>query len=289
MKTSLDCIPCFVRQALDAARFVTDDPEVHEQVVRMVLRTAAEMDLSDTPPAIGQRIHRRLREITGVKDPYRNVKDRFNRLALDMMPNLRARVETADDPLMMAVRLAIAGNVIDLGVRLNVSEEDVRESIGRTLEEPFFGEIELFRGAVGDAESILYLADNAGEIVFDRLLVEQLPCERTTVAVRGGAVINDATRADAEEAGLPELVDVIENGSDAPGTILTDCSREFRERFRDADLIIAKGQGNYETLSQEDESLFFLVKVKCPVIAAHAGLPVGTHALLQPAPTPSPA
>jgi uncharacterized protein with ATP-grasp and redox domains len=281
MKTSLDCIPCFARQALDAARFVTDDPEVHEEVVREVLRAAAEMDLSDTPPAVGQRIHRRLREITGVEDPYRNVKDRFNRMALEMLPDLRDRADRAKDPLPLAARLAIAGNVIDFGVRADVNEDEVRESIGAALEEPFFGEIDPFREAVSEARSILYLADNAGEIVFDRLLIERLPLERTTVAVRGGAVINDATRVDAEEAGLTELVEVIENGSDAPGTILSDCSQEFRERFRNTDLIIAKGQGNYETLSQEDGSIFFLFKVKCPVIAAHVELPVGTHVLLQ--------
>jgi hypothetical protein len=111
--------------------------------------------------------------------------------------------------------------------------------------------------------------------------VERLPAGRVTVAVRGAPVLNDATRADAEAAGLPDIVEVVDNGSDAPGTLLDDCSADFQRRFREADLIIAKGQGNFETLSETDAHIYFLFKAKCPVIAAHAGLPVGTHAAIR--------
>ena len=120
------------------------------------------------------------------------------------------------------------------------------------------------------------LADNAGEIVFDRLLIEQLPIDRVTVAVRGYPVINDATLDDAETAGLTDIVDVISNGSDAPGTLLDDCSEAFRSRFEEADLIIAKGQGNYETLAQSPRPIFFLLRVKCPVVARDLDYPVGS-------------
>jgi len=128
-----------------------------------------------------------------------------------------------------------------------------------------------FSRAIAAAERILYLADNAGEIVFDRLLIERLPTEKVTVAVRGLPVINDATLIDAEYAGITELVEVIDNGSDAPGTILEDCSEAFLERFHAADLIISKGQGNYETLSQVHKDIYFLLKVKCPVVARDVG------------------
>ncbi len=116
----------------------------------------------------------------------------------------------------------------------------------------------------------------------DRLLIEQLGPERVTVGVRGGPVLNDATLADASEVRMTELVDVIDNGSDAPGTILADCSDSFRERFDGADLVIAKGQGNFETLSGLNRHIVFLFKVKCPVVSREVGLPVGTHALWQP-------
>jgi len=282
MRTALDCIPCFVRQALEAARFVTDDPAVHERIVRDVLRMAAEMDLAQCPPVVGQRIHHRLREITGVDDPYRAVKDRFNRLALDMLPELSARIEQSADPLYMALRLAIAGNVIDLGVDGNVTEQNARQAVTGALDAPFHGDVGALRRAVEQARSILYLADNAGEIVFDRLLIERLPTGRVTVVVRGRPILNDATLVDAKTAGLCDVVEVIDNGSDAPGTILEDCSEDFRRRFALADLVIAKGQGNFETLSDEPGDIYFLFKVKCPVIADHVGLPVGTHVAMRP-------
>ena len=149
------------------------------------------------------------------------------------------------------------------------------------MREPFVGDEQAFMESVQRARNILYLADNAGEIAVDRLLIARLGPARTTLVVRGHAVINDATLADVTETKLDELVEVIDNGSDAPGTILEDCSETFGERFRQADLIIAKGQGNFETLSAADGNIFFLFKVKCPVIASHVGLPTGTHALLR--------
>jgi uncharacterized protein with ATP-grasp and redox domains len=281
MKTSLDCIPCLLRQALDAARFVSADPAVHEQIIRDVLCGTGEMDLSQSAPAMAQRIHRRLRQVTGVDDPYREKKDRQNSLALELIPALRADVKAAGDPLLMAARLAIAGNVIDLGINGNLAEADVRRAIGNALTEPFFGDMDGFQQAAREARSILYLADNAGEIAFDRLLIEQLSPERVTLAVRGAPVINDATRVDAQAVGLDKIVEVIDNGSDAPGTILRDCYPDFRRRFAHADVIIAKGQGNFETLSDAPGNLFFLFKVKCPVIAEHVGQPVGTQVMVK--------
>ncbi len=282
MNTAIDCVPCFVRQALEAARSITDDPAIHEQVVREVLRAAGGMDFRQSPPVMAQRIHRHLRELTGQPDPYRHAKDAHNRLAMTLLPDLQARVQQADCPLDMAVRLAIAGNVIDLGVTSQVCEADVRTAVDRVLDEPFVGDLREFRKAVLRAGRIVYLADNAGEIVFDRLLIEQLPADRVVLVVRGGPVINDATLADAAAAKMDEIVEVIDNGSDAPGTVLDDCSEALRERFEQADLIIAKGQGNFETLSDLARPIFFLFKAKCPVIARHVGVEVGTHVLLSP-------
>lgn len=281
MKTCLDCIPCFTRQALEAARFVTDDPAIHERVMRGILKEAAQMDFAQSPPAVGQKLHRSLRELAGVEDPYREIKDGFNRSALELLPDIADRIRNSADSLGMALRVAIAGNVIDLGAKGGIRAGGVINAMANILEEPFSGNVEDFRDAVRQARNILYLADNAGEIVFDRLLIEQLPLDRVTLAVRGMPVLNDATRTDAEAAGLCDLVDVIENGSDAPGTILSDCSREFRRRFSMADLVIAKGQGNFETLSDTGEHVFFLFKVKCPVIGNHVGLPVGTHVAIR--------
>jgi len=162
-----------------------------------------------------------------------------------------------------------------------VTVQDVRRSISEALGAPPFPAQNEFRQAVAGARSILYLADNAGEIVFDRLLIEQLSPARVTLAVRRRPVINDATMADARSAGLHEIVEIVANGSDAPGTILEDCSQKFVRRFGAADLILAKGQGNFETLSDDPRNIFFLFKAKCLVIAAHAGQPVGSYVLAR--------
>ena len=281
MKTTVNCMPCFVRQALDAARRVSQDPAVHERIVRDVMRWAAEMDYALPPPVLAQRIHRRLRDITGVDDPYRTAKAQSNQMVLELLPELQDRIDTASDSLMMATRLAIAGNVIDLGAKTSVSSCDLRLAIEQALTTPLIGPQEAFRNAVAKATHILYLADNAGEIVFDRLLIERLAPERVTLAVRGFPVLNDATILDARDVGLTDIVETIENGSDAPGTLLEDCSENFRRYFNQADLIIAKGQGNFETLSRSSRDIYFLFKAKCPVISEHVGVSQGAYVLIQ--------
>jgi uncharacterized protein with ATP-grasp and redox domains len=281
MMASLDCVPCFVRQALEAARAVSGNPTIHEQILRDALHMIAQADLNQPPPVLGQRVHQRLRELTGNPDPYRGAKERFNCLALDLLPELAARIKKAADPFELAVRLAAAGNVIDLAAKTGLGDGDVKLELELALTDPMAGDLGSFRAATRTAASILYLADNAGEIVFDRLLIEQLPAGRVTVAVRGAPVINDATRVDAIAAGLDHIAEIIDNGSDAPGTVLEDCSPEFRARFGHADVIVAKGQGNFETLSSAEANVFFLLKIKCPVVAAQTGLELGTQALID--------
>jgi uncharacterized protein with ATP-grasp and redox domains len=276
MRIYLDCISCFIRQALDAARLATDDEQIHKKVVREVLRLAVELDMSQSPPAIGQQIHRLIRNLVGQDDPYRKIKSRFNNLALKLYPDLRKQIVNSNNRLETSVRLAIAGNIIDCGVNGSVNESDLNKAISESLTADFDSrQLQSFQDTIEQAEEILYLADNAGEIVFDRLLIEQLPCEKITVVVKGRPVINDATMEDAMAAGLPRIVEVIDNGSDGPGTILESCSQTFRSRFEDADLIIAKGQGNYETLSDVEKNIIFILKAKCPVIAKDLGCEVG--------------
>jgi uncharacterized protein with ATP-grasp and redox domains len=169
---------------------------------------------------------------------------------------------------------------MDLGVNSGLQEPDIRRSLEEVLMEPFCGDLQHFRTTLLVAGRVLYLADNTGEIVFDRLLIEQLLAGHVTVAVRGGPVLNDATLADAQAVGLDQIAEVIDNGSDAPGTILDDCSQAFQDSFKRADIIIAKGQGNFETLREVSANIFFLLKIKCSVVSAQTGLPIGTQALI---------
>jgi len=276
MKTNFDCMPCFIRQAIDAARMATSDEKVHEQVLRGVLDEASRMNMDQSPPVMGQQIHRIVRKLSRNKDPYKQVKERFNQYAIELYPQYKRIIDQSSDPLEAAVRLTIAGNIIDLGPNSEIDQSGIDDATVHALSGRLLGNMGLLEEAVRSAENILYLGDNSGEIVFDRLLIEQLPVDKVTFAVRGSSIINDATMVDAEATGMTGLVHVIDNGSDAPGTIIEECSDVFRRHFDKADLVISKGQGNYETLSDAEKRIFFILKAKCPVIAQHIGCEVGS-------------
>ena len=278
MRTYLDCYPCFLRQALDAARMAGADEDQQKAVLGRVLDALGQIDSSSTPPEIGDRVHRIVRQEVGDGDPYRTAKKVSTRQALALYPRLKALVMEADDSLEVAVRLSIAGNIIDFGPD---QDYDLWEAVERVLDQPFALDDRLaFREALAEAEQVLYLADNAAETVFDRVLIEALDVP-IVYAVKGGPILNDATREDALAAGLDQVAEIVDIGLDAPGTILPRCSEEFRRLYDEAELVIAKGQANYETLSDESPKVFFLLQTKCPVIARDVGVPVGSIVLRQ--------
>lgn len=276
MRTYLDCYPCFLRQALDAARYGGADDARQKIILDLVLDTLRSLDPASTPPEIGNAIHRIVRQETGGRDPYARAKEEATQQALALYPRLKTFVAEASDPLQVAVRLAIAGNIIDLAPN---SSYDLWPTVERVLDQPFAIDDTLaFSQALSSTDRLLYLADNAGETVFDRVLIESLDVP-VVYAVKGGPILNDATFGDAVSAGLDTIADVVSTGSDAPGTVLRLCSAEFRRRYDEAPMIIAKGQANYETLSGEGERLFFLLQTKCHVIAEDVGAPQGSIVL----------
>ncbi|MFA6931369.1 MAG: ARMT1-like domain-containing protein [Lentisphaeria bacterium] len=281
MVTSLDCLPCIVRQTVSIIRKITEDPKQQTLLLKSILQQFGSLDLNQPPPKVTQLIHRLIQEKTGVGDLYQDEKRQQNAMALAWLPEMSGRIKAAEDPFQLALRLSIAGNVIDCGVSDEISEADVVAALEKALQEPIHGDLEALRSALHSARRVLYLADNAGEIVFDRLLIEQIGCDKVTLVVRGEEILNDVTRSDVQSVGLDQMVEVIDNGTGIPGTLLEDCSAAFRQRFAEAELIISKGQGNYETLSGVPANIFFLFKAKCSVIAKRAGVPIGTHVILH--------
>jgi uncharacterized protein with ATP-grasp and redox domains len=286
----LDCYPCFLRQALDAARWAGADEAQQRVVLDYVLEALRLIEPWATPPEIGDRVHRIVRRVAGNGDPYREIKAISTRQALALYPQLKEMVREADDPLEVAVRLSIAGNIMDVA---RSQDCDLWGTVERVLTQPFAGDDRVaFREALARAGAkgrnavvpLLYLADNAGETVFDRVLIETFDVP-VAYAVKGGPTLNDATREDALAAGLDQVAEIVSTGSDAPGTILDRCSEEFRKLYQQAELIIAKGQANYETLSEEGPRVFFLLQIKCPVIARDVGVPVGSIMLRRGAET----
>jgi len=291
MKTYLECISCFFKQALEAARMAGADNETQKKILDEVAKAIPDIKLSSTPPEMGKIIHDVVKKMTGQEDPYKELKEKANEQTLKIYPELRKKIESAEDKLLMAVELAIAGNIIDYGTKnsLDVEKEltKILQREQRVIEdekESIF-DFQSFEKAVNNAESILYIGDNVGETVFDCILLEEIkradPKKEIVYAVREKPIINDALKEDAVKAGIDNFAEIISSGSEVPGTIISLCSKPFIDIFKKADLVISKGQGNYETLSDEKRPIFFLFMAKCPVIARDVNCEVGEIILVR--------
>jgi uncharacterized protein with ATP-grasp and redox domains len=270
MKTYLDCIPCFFNQALRAGRIATDDEGKIKRILDEIGIMLKDIPLESTPPETGRLIYETVRAVTGNHDPYKALKIESTHKALSLYPAVKTMVAQSDDRLLSAIRIAIAGNVIDFGANRNFD-------IDREIQEVFNKDFALF-----DYQPFKEHADkaddNAGESVFDRMLIEEL--KRPVIyVVRDKPVINDVTYDDAVLAGIDKVATIVSSGTNAPGTILTTCSNEFRKTYSDAKLVISKGQGNYEGLSDEKKAIFFMLKAKCYVIAHDIGVNEGDMVL----------
>lgn len=274
MRIYLDCYPCFLGQALRGARLSRADESQQYSVLQQTLIMLQNIRPGANPPEIGYEVHQIIRSIIGVPDPYWDIKKNSTQQAQALYPQLKALVQQSNDPLALALRLSIAGNIIDFAVSDQVV--DLWETVERVIHQPYaIDDTAAFSDRLKTAEYVLYLADNAGETVFDRVLIETLPVPVIYV-VKDGPVVNDATMEDALAAGLEICSTLMSNGARAASTIISLCSEAFRQRFHDAPLIIAKGQANFETLSDAGNNVFCLLQVKCSMIGAHLDVPVGS-------------
>ena len=269
MQAKPECKRCFRRQALQIAQRIGLDEAATAALLERVQRRLDATPSDEIPPITASDLHALIRNTSASPDPYREAKTEATEHALSLYPRLKQLIAQADDPLETAVRLAIAGNIIDLGVS---DQYDLEASIERVLvTEPAINHLSQLKQALANAERVLFLADNAGETVMDRLLIEQLKLPVTYV-VKGGPAVNDATREDAVAAGIDEVCELIDHGAATLGTLLQRCNEDFRQRFEEAGLIIAKGMANYESLNQSRPGIFFLLQAKCAVVAADLGV-----------------
>ncbi len=276
MKTHFECYPCFLKQTLSAAKVANLDKQQTKDAIEKTVALLHGLNLELPPPLTGRDIHNIIKEISKKSDPYRDIKKIQTKTALELLPQLRADIKTAGDPFENAVKFSIAGNAIDLGTTTDISP-DVKESFKSAMKKEIDkNAVNQLKTGIDQAERILFLADNAGEIVFDVPLMEYIGKKKLSVAVRSRPIINDATLKEAKESRITQKFRVIENGSDLPGTWYDLCNDQFKHEFDNADLIISKGQGNYETLSSQNRSVFYLFLVKCAVIAKDIGQKAGT-------------
>lgn len=284
MKATVACIPCMMKQAYNTAHHCTDDPQLQKQIIDEAMRRYLELEnpLDITPGELSQVAYEACREMTGIEDPYLEDKRQSNAAAMALYPTLKQRLEASEDPLRDAALLAVAGNIIDLGIG---QDYDLTEDIVRQIERGFdVAELEAFTEAVGQAEAILYLADNSGEIVFDRLLIETLGPQRVTLMVKAGPIVNDAMLADAQQVGLTDIVRVVDTGANDFGFPWRLVSEQAQEEFRRADLVISKGHANFETateLGPEGDKTWYLLKAKCDEVATALGAKRGDVILVS--------
>ncbi len=235
---------------------------------------------SKATPEIQREILHKLRSLNGVADPYFEEKQQSNRIACKLYGEWKPKVLVSANPFNLALRLAIAGNIMDYGAN---QVFDVQKTIEKTLHTDFaIDHSALLQQRIKEAKSILYLGDNAGEIVFDKLFIETIRHPNVIFAVKDAPVLNDVTVEDAKAVGMYEVAEVISNGYDASSTLLKKCSPDFLDVYRSADLIISKGQGNLEGLiNEKDTRIFFLFMAKCEVIAERIGVKKGSLVILN--------
>lgn len=275
MKTQPECLACMFRQALNTARVATQDTRAHTEILRRLARVVPSMNMTRSPATLSKPVYDIVFNVTGVRDPYAHSKKETNQAAMELLSTLESAIHHSPDPLKQAIHLAVAGNIIDLGIG---HAFNLKKDVARIMKQAFaIDDYPEFRRELRTGRTLLYLADNCGEIVFDRVLVEQLLAAglKVTVVVKSGPIINDATREDAAFAGITLLCPVIETGSDDIGVGWANVSSSFRRHVRNADLILGKGHGNFETCVGKPGNYYFLLKAKCDIVAAELGVKTG--------------
>lgn len=278
MVITLDCLPCFVKHAVEVARIFTDNEQMREKIVKNVVSQMGKMDFKQSPPEFAAEMHSYIRKELNMSDPYKEIKQNANKTSESLVQELRKKVLTSEKPIELAIRYAIAGNIIDSGIKAVTDLSEILKSIDMAEKESLgLNHMQDLLVEIDKNDEIMILGDNAGEIFFDALLLEQLQNKKIIYAVKGSPILNDATEEDALEAKIDKYATIISNGTNIPGTSLSRVSSEFMAAFNSAKLVIAKGQANFETLSNcVHPNLFFLLRAKCPVVAQMADVKLGT-------------
>ncbi|MBU0614458.1 MAG: DUF89 family protein [Nanoarchaeota archaeon] len=278
MRTYLECVPCFLTQAIKAARLSGKDEKVTKNLLRDMMELFSSSELDKKPPEYARMVYNRFTMLTKEKDPYKEIKRKDNMKALELLPEVNERIIKADDKLLAAVKIAIAGNIMDYAAN---PDYNITKTLNHVLNTAFaIDDLGKFKVDINKANSIVYLADNAGEIVFDRLLLEKIreinSC-KIHFYVKGEPILNDATLADAKLASIDKInnIEIKHISTGFPNTGARKESGEFEQFLKAQSMVISKGQGNYESLSESDANIYFLLIAKCSILARDLGVKKG--------------
>lgn len=273
-----ECISCIGAQSKRVCEAIHADETLSEQIISYVETALQNADFTLSPPVIAAPLYEQIAVLAHTDDLYRIQKEHATAQALSYLPFLQKTITQSDDPFLSALKTAVVGNVIDLAAEVSF---DLHDAIMSVFHTPFaYDDSETLRAKLSDAKTLLYIGDNAGEHIFDALAIESLqklyPSLTFTYMVRGTPIINDVTMDEALEAGIDKICAVTDSGVPTPGFVYELASPHAQELFDSADLIIAKGMGNYECMTpQRRQSICFLLKVKCSVVAASLNQEIG--------------
>ena len=277
MKVQYKCLPCIVNQAIKVAD-MTQSPD-KDVLLKKVFTMLSEIDFDKTTPEIIGVIYRIIKEHVNNPDPYLEIRTYYNKLFLEKSHKIWTHITNSPTPFEEAIKYAIIGNIIDFNPIHNRTFEQIMDYFNKAEQFSLtVNHTEKLLGDIKKSTSLLYLGDNCGEICLDKLLIRQIktlnPNLKIYFGVRGKSVINDNIEADAYLVGMDEYAEIISNGDCSLGTVLDRTSPEFKEIYDSADIIISKGQANYESLSEvKEQNIYFLLMTKCGVIANDMGVP----------------
>jgi len=275
MKLHDKCLPCVVNQVIKVANITGITKK--EELLREVFTYLSKMNFDETTPEIIGEIFDMIKRHTKNPDPYKETRNYYNTLFMELLPEFERKIDQAENSFMLAVRYAIVGNIIDFNPIHNTLLEDIYDCFDNMEQlELAIDDSSALMKDISIAGTLLYLGDNCGEICMDKILLKKIkelnPNVKLFFGVRGKPVVNDSISDDAYSVGIDEYAEIIDNGDGSLGTVLNRTSPAFKEVYNKADVVIAKGQANYECLSEEDKNIYFLLMTKCDVIAKDIGV-----------------
>lgn len=280
MKMDVYCVKCIISQMVELIKIIGADKQAEEAIMREVLKALSEENYNTTSPELAEKVYDLVREISGIDDPYREIKNKENERAEKIVQPFEERISELN--LEEVLKLSVLGNSMDYGTEARFNVEEEKEKL--LSESLNFSTLTEFEEELKEGENLLIIGDNAGEIVFDRLLVRFIKEHygiSIKYAVRGGPIINDATVEDAIQIGMDKYAEIISTGQNIAGLVLERASQEIIDAFKESSLVLSKGQGNFETLEDKGLDIYFLFRVKCPVVGAYLRKHVGEMVFLR--------
>ncbi len=273
-----ECVACIINQSVKVANAIGAQPDIKDELLSEVTQMSKSFSFTNNPPEIAADVYEKMAQIANKTDLYDEIKDLSTKKAAALVPALKEKLKFSKDKLLTATKIAVAGNVIDLAAAV---EFDLEEELVKVFDTEFaHNDFMVMQTELAKAKTILVIGDNVGEHIFDYLFIEILkelyPSAEYSYMVRGNPIINDVTMKEAKEAGFDKLCNLVDSGVNTPGFTYTRANEYSQKLFDKVDVVISKGMGNYECLNESKrDNIFFLLKVKCDVVANSLGKTIG--------------